>query len=251
MKTVFFTDLDNTLIYSYRHDIGPDKKNVELYEGREVSFATKETLHLLHILKDRMLIVPTTTRSREQYERIDLGIGTFPYALICNGGVLLKNGSVHREWYEKSLELVRESSEELRQIRNLLTEEKERYFELRFIEELFLFTKCHEPEKVVQSLKEKTDPKTTELFYQGDKVYALPRALNKGAALTRFREYIGADFTVAAGDSAFDISMLLLADLPLLPFGFAEKYKIGEDFPKASEGEIFSEYVLKKCLEMN
>ena len=43
----FHTDLDNTLIYSYKHDIGPQKRNVELYQGREISYITEETYHLL------------------------------------------------------------------------------------------------------------------------------------------------------------------------------------------------------------
>ena len=31
----FFTALDNTLIYSYKHDIGTDKECVEFYNDRE------------------------------------------------------------------------------------------------------------------------------------------------------------------------------------------------------------------------
>jgi len=38
---VFNTDLDNTMIFSYKHDIGPEKRNVEIYEGREISFITQ------------------------------------------------------------------------------------------------------------------------------------------------------------------------------------------------------------------
>ena len=43
----FFTDLDNTLIYSYKHDIGTDKECVEIYNDREISFSTKNTLKLI------------------------------------------------------------------------------------------------------------------------------------------------------------------------------------------------------------
>ena len=39
---VFFSDLDNTLIYSYKHDIGNDKESVEIYNGRKVSFRSEE-----------------------------------------------------------------------------------------------------------------------------------------------------------------------------------------------------------------
>ena len=53
----FHTDLDNTLIYSYKHDIGPRKRNVELYQGREISYITEETYHLLQLVKNEMLIV--------------------------------------------------------------------------------------------------------------------------------------------------------------------------------------------------
>ena len=40
---ILCTDLDNTIIYSYKHDIGNEKMNVELYKEREISFITKRT----------------------------------------------------------------------------------------------------------------------------------------------------------------------------------------------------------------
>ena len=39
----FFSDLDNTLIFSYKHDIGKEKRCVEIYQGREVSYITERT----------------------------------------------------------------------------------------------------------------------------------------------------------------------------------------------------------------
>ena len=137
----FHTDLDNTLIYSYKHDIGPQKRNVELYQGREISCITEETYHLLQLVKNEMLIVPTTTRTLEQYQRIDLGIGPFPYALVCNGGVLLVNGVPDEAWYQDSLHLVSDSREEMNLAMELLEREPRRKFELRYIEKLFIFTK--------------------------------------------------------------------------------------------------------------
>lgn len=41
-----------------------------------------------------MTIIPTSTRTEEQYKRIELDIGIVPYALVCNGGVLLVMVSV-------------------------------------------------------------------------------------------------------------------------------------------------------------
>ena len=46
-------DMDNTLIYSYKHDIGREKINVELYNGREISYITKRTFELLNEIKKK------------------------------------------------------------------------------------------------------------------------------------------------------------------------------------------------------
>ncbi len=62
---VFHSDLDNTLIYSYKHDIGSDKKCVEVYQNREVSFMTKKSFDLLKAVKEKVVFVPTTTRTQE------------------------------------------------------------------------------------------------------------------------------------------------------------------------------------------
>lgn len=218
---VFHTDLDNTLIYSYKHDIGEDKRCVEVYQGREISFITQETYRILQRLcnqksypndKGQTVIVPTTTRTIEQYQRIDLGVGGFQYALVCNGGVLLIDGAEDKKWYQESLELIRESRTELQRALKLLEMEKRRNFELRFIRELFVFTKCVEPGLVVENLKEKLDAGLVDVFSNGIKVYVVPKILNKGKAVERFRKYIGADYVIAAGDSEFDISMLEAAD---------------------------------------
>ena len=53
---VFCTDLDNTIIYSYKHDIGDRKRNVELYQGREISFITDKTYDLLRVIKNNIII---------------------------------------------------------------------------------------------------------------------------------------------------------------------------------------------------
>ena len=101
-KIVFHTDLDNTLIYSYKHELGADKRCVEVYHGREISFITAETERLLQQIKARenqIVMIPTTTRTTEQYHRIQLGIGELPYALVCNGGVLLVRGREDEDWY--------------------------------------------------------------------------------------------------------------------------------------------------------
>lgn len=251
-------DMDNTLIYSYKRDIGNDKINVELYNGREISYITARSFELLSKIKDKFLVVPTTTRTKEQYERIFLGIGHIKYALVCNGGVLLVDGKKNEEWYKTSKELVSESVGELLKAIDYLEREKLRTFEVRFIEELFVFTKCDKPEKVVADLRKKLDNSLVEVFNNGVKVYVVPKKLDKGTSVIRFKAYIESmqksekiEKIVAAGDSEFDISMVKCADMGLVPKGFMKKFGLennNETICEMKGEKIFAEEFMEKLL---
>lgn len=250
---IFHVDLDNTLIYSYKKEIGRNKRKVEIYQGREISFVTEKTYRLLLELKKRVCIVPTTTRTIEQYGRIDLGIGRIPYALVCNGGVLLADGEQDQAWYRQSLEMVKESREEIEHAMRFLEREPDRTFELRYIRKLFVFTKCRFPQNVVRHLKEELHPQLIDVFYNGEKVYAVPKKLNKGTAVDRFRAYIGAERVFAAGDSEFDIPMLERADLAMAPAEWAEcgreAAQQGGSVRVMPGRSLFSEELLEYVLE--
>ena len=246
-----FSDLDNTIIYSYKHDIGAMKRSVEVYHGREISFITENTYRLLKDIKDKMLIIPTSTRTIEQYNRIQLGVGDFKYALVCNGGGLLVDGVRDENWYSDSLRSVSESKDELEFAMSLLYRDKRRTFDLRFIENLFLFTKCDNPEKVVEDLKRKLDIKKVEVFHNGTKVYVVPVNLSKGNAIKRFGNYMKSDRSIAAGDSAFDISMLKAADIGMAPYGFKDSFLVDFDVMEPKEECIFSDFFLGECKKLS
>lgn len=286
IKMIFHTDLDNTLIYSYKHDIGKEKTNVELYQGREISFVSAETKRLLEKLttetsKGELLIVPTTTRTREQYERIHLGIGDIPYALVCNGGVLLHHGKEVDSWYRESLRLVEPSRRELEKGFRLLEQDSRRSFETRFIRELFVFTKCEQPEAVVWELREQLDNSLVDVFCNGVKIYILPKHLDKGTAVERFRDYMEKEaaagkrtheiptvsaagdcrkkfltepdgvkrkcedpIVFAAGDSEFDVPMVLAADRGAVPESLGERFHLPKKIQRIKDDTLFSEGLL-------
>ncbi len=248
VMNILCTDLDNTIIYSYKHNIGKEKINVEIYQDREISFITKKTYNLLEMLKKEYVIIPTTTRTIEQYKRIDLGIGEFTYALVCNGGVLLINGEQDNEWYEASLQLVNESNSELEKAMSLLTGDVRRKFELRFIEKLFVFTKCNDPYEVVQNLKSQLDIELVDVFNNGEKVYVVPKKLSKGIAINRLREKLHPEYIIAAGDSEFDVSMVEEADYGIVPPGFTYMYNCKKNLLEMEEDTIFSEALSEKAL---
>lgn len=245
---VFHADLDNTLLYSYKRDIGSAKRCVEIYQSREISFLTEKTYELLQKVKEKTLLVPTTTRIREQYERIDLGLGRLPYALVCNGGVLLKDGKRDEKWYARSRELADECGAELKKAVAILENEPERELEVRFIEEMFVFTKCRNPARAMKALRENLDARRMDVRGNGVKVYAIPKSLDKGKALERFREYHRGQ-AFAAGDSEFDLGMLEAADKSAAPGWLKEQFALPGTVAGMPGESLYSEEVLEYILQ--
>lgn len=245
---VFHSDLDNTLIYSYKHDIGSDKKCAEVYQNREVSFMTKKSFDLLKAVKEKVVFVPTTTRTQEQYERIDLGIGIPRLALVCNGGVLLADGREDTKWYEESLNLIMDCGSELEKSELYLETDKYRSFEVRNIRGLFVFTKSDEPERTMAGLKDILNLSLVDVFRNGAKVYVVPKKMSKGMAVQRLRKRLEAELVIAAGDSEFDISMLHMADIGIVPPKLKISSGKGKKIVRADEKGLYSDWVLEYVL---
>lgn len=248
---LFFTDLDNTLIYSYKNTQVPREVPVECYEGREISFMTRSSHKMLQELSRQIPIIPLTTRTKEQYERLDLGI-SFPQALVCNGGILLSHGKVEEDWRLESRKLVEQARGELQAALSFLEKDPRRSFECRLIEELFIFTKCKEPKAVAEELQGRLDANLAEVRCQGEKLYVLPLALSKGQALLRMKrlwEQRGQEvFCLAAGDSAFDASMLLAAHQGFGREGMGMEAR--ERIQIIGEERVFSEEILKNLKKL-
>lgn len=243
---IFHSDLDNTLIYSYKHEIGDCKQCVEVYQGREISFMTDTSMELLKKVRERAVIVPTTTRTAEQYQRIHMEGIHFEYALVCNGGILLEQGRENKKWYEDSLKLVRECTEELEKAVIELERDCNRSFEVRLIRELFVFTKSRQPRETVNHLKKRLDVQKVDIFCQGVKIYVIPKKLNKGMAVRRFKKYRNAEYTIAAGDSVFDLPMASQADLFFAPGALRQEGKQHKRINYLESEEVFSDELLKK-----
>ncbi len=221
---LFVSDLDNTLIYSYKRDIGPQKRLVEVKEGKELSFMTEYSCRLLCQIADRCCFVPATTRSLEQYGRIRFFIGTAgspsaepEYALVSNGGNLLRGGVPDRQWYEDSLRLCAPAEESLKEAERLLAADPRVNFDVRRVDGLFVFTKSGDPQGTMAGLRAGLDGGNMRILNNGSKIYVLPGALDKGTALLRLRKLLGAELVLAAGDSEFDVPLLLAADEAWMP----------------------------------
>src|SRR6202008_5033523 len=110
MAVLVASDLDRTLIYSAG---GPGLTTpgaraprllcVEVHESRPLSYLTETSAQLLTELGDAAVFVPTTTRTRKQYERINLPGPAPRYAICANGGHLLVDGVSDGDWHGQVL----------------------------------------------------------------------------------------------------------------------------------------------------
>ncbi len=256
---IFHADLDNTLIYSQKRAVWPEKIGVEVYQDRMISFMTPRSRDLMRkaVNSPDLLVVPTTTRTAEQYRRINFGGAAPQYALVCNGGILLKDGLEDELWYKRSLELTADCRRQLEFAEKCLGRDEHLSFEIRNVRSLFIFTKSERPELTAAELKHILDLSKVDVFCVGVKVYVMPKILNKGEAVRRFWEYLaglktpagdggGCWRTIAAGDSEFDLPMLELAVDALAPEELREVCPEGTLFP--ARGQVFSDFVLEFVL---
>lgn len=253
--TILACDLDNTLIYSRRKELCAPNACVEFYRGEPLTYMTDATAALLKEAAANALFVPVTTRTVEQYRRISFPV--LPaYALVCNGGVLLRGRTEAVEWYEQSRRLIEPAQGQLRRAEELLRADGHRNFELRRVRDLFLFTKSDNPGATVAYLTERIDMDRVEVCANGFKIYVMPAGLTKGRAIRRLRQYlqgggkeIGA--VIAAGDSIFDVSMLKEADIGYAP----EELMAFCDLPQTvhildGEDGVFSDEMLRRITQI-
>ena len=121
------SDLDRTLIYSSAalaltmpDARAPRLLCVEVHESRPLSYMTETAAGLLTDLGDRAVFVPTTTRTRKQYQRINLPGPTPAYAICANGGHLLVDGVPDPDWHAAVLARLADECAPLAEVREHL-----------------------------------------------------------------------------------------------------------------------------------
>lgn len=240
---IFFTDLDGTIIRSASRKREGDIV-VEYKDGCEITCISSESAKRLAELSDTGSIIPITSRSIEQYKRIVIP-GFMPrYAIADNGGNLLVNGVPDKEWAAWSSKIAEERGAELENCRILLEDDPDRSFEVRLVDGLFLFTKSGDPEQTLKRLRKAAEG--LELYNTGAKVYAIPKELNKGAAVQRLVGVLGrrGEKIVCAGDSVMDVPMLEIADIKVYPDDMGLETG-GFTCPRG----VFCEFVVNKAAE--
>ena len=218
---VVASDLDRTLIYS-RSALGlseghnTDLVCVEYYDGGPWSYMTRTAANTLTALAQVSVFVPTTTRTRDQLARVTLPGPAPRFAIAANGGFLLVEGQADPDWSAQVAETLAGSAEPLpvvwEHLRRVCDPAWTR--NLRQAEELFAYVVVERallPQGFANELAVWAAERGWGTSLQGRKLYLVPHALTKGAAVAEVARRVGADQTLAAGDSLLDAEMLVAA----------------------------------------
>lgn len=236
-------DLDNTLLHSHRRRQEGDIC-VEWFEGRPQSFLAPDACRLLQRALRELLLVPVTTRSIEQYQRIQWPEGCVPEcAVTTNGAILLRDGAVDEDWKKGSLEAVEPCRGELERLRGLLDGS---CGQCRLVDGMYLFVPCGEEaqaQRCAAVWRERT-PLVTAV--SGRKLYFFPPGIDKGSAVDRLR--LEGQPVACAGDSEIDLPMLRTASLVLVPDAGMAARAGGTRTAVCPPGEDFARFLLETAL---
>ncbi|MFI5826148.1 HAD family hydrolase [Streptomyces sp. NPDC051578] len=226
MTVLVASDLDRTLIYSAAA-LGltmPDPEAprllcVEVHESKPLSYMTETAAALLaELTADPGVVwVPTTTRTRKQYQRIRFPGRPAKYAICANGGQLLVDGVPDRDWRRRVAARLAEECAPLTEVYEhlLATADPAWLRKARVAEDLFAYLVVERalvPDEWLKALVSWAEPRGWTVSLQGRKIYAVPGPLTKSAAMRELARRTGATTTLAAGDSLLDADLLLAAD---------------------------------------
>lgn len=242
MRVLVSSDLDRTLIYSTKAVRQRVDKTpvvcVEVHDGRPVSFMTAVAAQGLGGLAAASTLVPVTTRVPEQFERVTLPGPAPRYAIAANGGLLYVDGALNRAW---SADVARALAgafplaavwEHAGRICR-----PEWTTKLRDAAGLFCYAVVR-PERLPTGFLDDAGRWAADrgwrISLQGRKLYWVPEALTKSAAVAEVARRIDAELVLAAGDSSLDIDLLLGADLGIHP-RHGELHETGWSAPNVTQ----------------
>lgn len=239
MNILFACDIDNTLLYSFRKK-GDGYICVELNKGIEQGFMSRCTYDNFINMTEKVVFVPVTTRSVEQYKRIVFPDNYIPeYALVANGAVLIHNGIVCDDW-----KIIDSDIESLEEIYNRYCNDQ-RFRVCRIVDNSYVFVSCADDTDVLEVTRELSENTHMHIEQSFRKIYFFPDNLSKGNAVIKLKKMLVSDSVISAGDSLIDLSMLSIADTAVIPFDFDDSLLSDVNIAKSEEKSIFSDFVVK------
>lgn len=237
---LFASDLDRTLIYSKRflHHYKKKFYLIETKDNTEISFMTELSINILKKLAKKVLFVPVTTRTIEQYKRISFfkNVVVPKYAIVSNGGNVLVNGKIDSYWSNYISFKIKSESMSYKKVLQRFNEikNKEWIYRQRKADGFFYYfiiDRDNMPLDEIADFKKWLLKTGWNISIQDRKLYLVPKLLNKSTALNYIQNKTGKNKIIASGDSMLDLSMLESADAAICP-------SHGEIYTLCKEGSL-------------
>jgi len=232
---IFASDLDSTLIYSSKHCTLINENQlhpVDFYNDRNCSFITKPMLGLLQHINESMLFVPVTTRSQAQYSRIKYMYDELKpkYAVVANGGIILKNGIELTDWTDISRAKIKEvvSTNDMIKLCSFFLE-SDIVKTYKTCEDFFIYSILDEEKMASTTLSGEMDIDYFKILRsfckdynysvskQGKKVYIVPYCINKYDPISYIKQLENINILVSAGDSILDYPLIKNSNYGIIP----------------------------------
>nr|WP_306302295.1 HAD family hydrolase [Gordonia aichiensis] len=190
---------------------------------------TSSAIALLTELRTRSVFVPVTTRTPEQFASVCLPGGTTRYGVVSSGGRILVNGTDDEHWRTSVEQAVAARSAPLKEVTRRLdvVAEQDWVTTLRTADDLFCYLVVdphRQPDWFLPEWEQWCVERGWVASQQGRKIYAVPDAVTKSAAVAEvYRRCVdegsvaGDDPVFAAGDGRLDVDLLEFADAAIRP----------------------------------
>ncbi|NNH74506.1 HAD family hydrolase [Nocardia uniformis] len=202
---------------------------VEHLEGAPLSYMTTTAAQRMRTLTGPAAVIPTTTRTIKQFNRIRLPGAPWGYAVTSNGGNILVNGIPDMRWRIDLDAEVRATSATLSEINAELRSRIDDSWvdKFRVADHLFCYLVV-KPKAVPDGFLAEWDawcrPRGWSASQQGRKIYTMPKVVCKSRAVQEVRRRLTdsgalapAARLLAAGDGALDADLLGSADAAIRP----------------------------------
>lgn len=236
------SDLDQTLLYSpVAAARGPHRPSrvIEVLDGRNISLLAVQAEQGLVELARRAVFVPATTRTRAQYERLDLPLRS-PYAVVASGAVLLVDGEPDLPWSRSVADRLSAQSAPAGALHEVFQDylDREWLLRVRVADDVFFVVTVNSAllhAEELGAVADRCGALGWRVVHQGSKLYILPSGLDKTAAVTLVAERIadegrGDPLLLAAGDTLLDWGLLAIATHGWIPAG-SELDRLGMTAP--------------------
>lgn len=226
---IYFSDLDRTIICSKKLITKEDNAIcIESIDGEDISFISNEILNNLKTLNSEKIFIPTTTRSVQQFKRIEFnkfGLD-FKYAITSNGAYILKDGVPLDSW-RNEINKIKSNSTNMNEIinnyENNFKKDISKYIKkFRVVEDNFFYFVLNK--EFIQSIEFLNDfieyiSSNGWVYYKNcSKVYFLPKGMTKENAIDfLIKNELNTGNINVLGDSCMDIGMLSIANKAYVP----------------------------------